>query len=392
MERETFICAHRSAASKAGPIDTNDLFKRLTDARDTKPSRLQLNERSPTCSPPPYESNVSYEAFCHNELLTAGGKPAVSLDRLSPGAGDLQQEIAAWLSNDSPKLEEGDVPAILSTQLEHWNVFRQRWQWDNRGKAAGEAGFPAYLAGERRLLMHKGEVDVAYDPSFEDTMRRGWDYDGISLEESGNAGFAAYAEAVTKRLATHHFTRQYRLLEDPRQQDEWTTWVEYLSYVYWWQDKHATSMKVAEPRYRKAWENLESIDWPSSSSSVTTEAVTQELETFRGMISSIPRFLGGTRAYRRAEAAYRREEHRAQWILEQLLLMESMPCETGSHDTNGGTWRKRKRKDDTNDTEPHSRPKRTKDTRPNGTGDTASEPFSTVMEENGIARASSAGM
>ena len=377
--------AHRSAASKVGPIDTTDLIKRLTNARDSKPSWSYQHERSPTSSPPAPESNVSYEIFCHNELLAAGGKPAVSLDRLSSGAGGLQQEKAAWLGDEHLKLEDGDVPAILSTQLEHWNVFRQRWQWDNRGKAAGAAGFPAYLAGQRRLLLQKGEVEVAYDSSFEDTMKRIWDNGPPPLEDSGRRDFKAYAQAVTKRLSMHCFTGRIQLLEDPHGQDDRTTWVEYLNYVYWWQDKYAATMKRSEARYHKAWEMLESINWSPSFSSTTNQAVAQEFDALQAKARNIPHFLSETRAYRQAEAACRREENRARWILDQLLLMESTPFAT-----KGGARGKRKREDGPDETEPHSRPKRTRSTWQKGPSDTAPVALPTAKEGNGIAAASSA--
>ena len=44
-------------------------------------------------------------------------------------------------------------------------------------------------------------------------------------------GFAAYVQAVRKRLAARHFTQPFRLFKHPRRQDGWTTWIEYLSYA-----------------------------------------------------------------------------------------------------------------------------------------------------------------
>lgn len=96
----------------------------------------------------------------------------MSLELLTCGSGGLQQAIAVWVDDKGPRLAGGDVPEIISAQLEHWHVYQQRWQWDNRGKAAGEAGFPAYLAWQKKALLHKGEVDIASDLSFDSTMNR----------------------------------------------------------------------------------------------------------------------------------------------------------------------------------------------------------------------------
>ncbi|CAJ2508626.1 Uu.00g136520.m01.CDS01 [Anthostomella pinea] len=389
-QREELSDKLNSAIGKAGLLDADDLFKRLAEPREFKQSRSpQSPARSPTASPPPTQGNAGYEAFCYNELLRTGGRPAVSLELLTCGSGGLQQAIAAWVDDKGSRLGDGDVPEIISAQLEHWNVYQQRWQWDNRGKAAGEAGFPAYLAWQKKTLLHKGEVDIAFDPSFDSTMKRMWDHEPTSLEESGREGFAAYAEAVRKRLAMHHFTQPVRLSEDPCQQDDWTTWVEYLSYVYWCRDRHAAAMKLADPRYRKAWKKLESVNWSRSSSATTTEtAAQQELEMLRANNHSILQFLKETRAYRRSEAACCREELRAQWVLGQLSVieMETSVSETTKDEAIEGSKKKKRKRDDNQDdarkdtmeertreddlsgTEPQAQPKRR---RQNGCSDTA---------------------
>ena len=123
----------------------------------------------------------------------------------------------------SADLGDGDVPEIISMQLNHWYAFRQRWQWDNRGKAPGKAGFPAYLEWQRRSFLHEGADRAVSDNEFEDTSKGLWDLVQTFVEESGRTGFAAYVEAVSNRLATHRFTQPFRLFEDPCQQDERTT-------------------------------------------------------------------------------------------------------------------------------------------------------------------------
>ncbi|KAL8938571.1 MAG: hypothetical protein Q9216_003821 [Gyalolechia sp. 2 TL-2023] len=382
-QKEVFSEKLSSAAAKAGPIDTDDLFKRLTEPRDSKQSPSHSHVRSPTSSPPPPESNARYEAFCHRELLRTGGRPAVPLKLLSSGSRDVQLAVAAWLGDEGADLGDGNVPEIISTQLEHWNWFRQRWQWDNRGKAAGEEGFSAYLAWQRDVYLHRGELDMVTDPSFEATMRRIWDHNPTSLEESGHEGSVAYVQAVRKRLAAHHFTQPVRFLEDPRRQDEWTTWVEYLSYIYWSRDQQAAAIKRAEPRYRRAWEKLDSLDWSQSSSTTTVETVYQQLSVLRKTTQNIRHFISETRPYRRAEAACRRQDLRAQWVREQLPLMETKVSETAKGDVSGDAREKRKREDDQDDSEPPPQQKRRK--RQDGHSDKAPKLHATAQKGAGAA-------
>ncbi|KAI0399053.1 hypothetical protein F4802DRAFT_591126 [Xylaria palmicola] len=348
------------AAAKAGPLDTDDLFKRLTEARDPLTQSQDDPVRSPTTSPPLNQSNARYETFCYYELLRTGGQPALPLDLLVSGSGDAQpnsQATAPWLGETGPSDGEGDVPPVFSTQLEDWMAFRQRWQWDNRGKAAGKQGFPAYLEWQRKMYLHKGEVDIVADPSFETTIKRIWDNEPTALEVSRLKGFAAYTQAVEKRLVSHRFTQLFKLSKDPRRQDVWTTWVEYLGYICWSHDQHAASMKCTEPQYRRAWEALESLDWlPSSSLTATTETVDQQLRALQMKMQNITAFLGQTRAYRRAEAACRRQELRIQWVLEQLRLVETGASETASRYAR----KKRRREGDQDDNEPRPQRKRTR--------------------------------
>lgn len=208
--------------------------------------------------------------------------------------------------------------------------FKHKWQWDNRGKIAAEEGFSAYLESRRRRYLHKGEVEMVSDGSFETTARQAWKYEQRYLEGSGKIGFAAYAQAVGQRLASHNFSRPFQLAEDPRQQDMWTTWVEYLNYVYWWRDHHSAAMKSAEPQYRRAWDELQRFDAaPSPTTSATTVSLDEKLGATRAELQEtrqqIRKFLRGTRAFRREETAFRRQEQRAQWVLDQLHLVETPP-------------------------------------------------------------------
>lgn len=265
---DLLLTVHRCSAAgvKASPLNTNDLFSRLAALADnSKPGEVPDSSqrrkiRSPTSSPAPETNNHQFERFCYDELVKAGGRPVVSCEQLFNGWKDAdgdRETLTPWLGTTASDGRDDDVPPIFSTQLEDWETFQQKWQWDNRGKYAGEEGFSAFLGSQRREFLHKGEDKWVSNPMFEDTIRSVWKHEPRYLELPGKQGFDAYAHAVQKRLASHNFTQPFRLVEDPRRQDAQTTWVEYLSYVYWWQDWHAVTMRATEPQNRKAWDKLE---------------------------------------------------------------------------------------------------------------------------------------
>ncbi|KAF7503364.1 hypothetical protein GJ744_003928 [Endocarpon pusillum] len=240
-----------------------------------------------------------------------------------------------------------------------------KWQWDNRGEFASNEGFTTFSESQRKRWLHKEEFELVSDPSFEATTRHIWDYEQRFLETSGRESFAAYAQAVERRLASHHFTQPVQLAEDPRKQDARTTWVEYLSYVYWWLDRHAAAIKTAEPQYREAWDELQRFETsPLLSTPTTTRVPDEELGTTKAQLEAarqqIHKFIKDTKKYRRCERAVRRYELRAQWVLEQLSLIDATPFaenKTPKESSNANRSRKRKARDNT-DAPTRQQPKR----------------------------------
>jgi hypothetical protein len=140
--------------------------------------------------------NSRFGAFCHDELVKAGGRPAALVERIFRAPGDAEasrKAFAPWLDNTELNSRDGDstVPPLFSVQLKDWQTFQHNWQWDNYGRFAGEAGFSAYLESERRQCPDEGETGMVSDPLFEDTMRHRYKYEQRFLETSGRAGFAA---------------------------------------------------------------------------------------------------------------------------------------------------------------------------------------------------------
>jgi hypothetical protein len=68
--------------------------------------------------------------------------------------------------------------------------------------------------------------------------------------------FSTYVNAVKRSFARHGFTRPFQLDEDLERQDKLTTWIEFLDYEYWKQDKDAKFVKRHQPEYDAAWKKL----------------------------------------------------------------------------------------------------------------------------------------
>lgn len=87
-------------------------------------------------------------------------------------------------------------------------------------------------------------------------------------------------------------------------------------------------MKTAEPQYREAWDQLQRFEISLLSTTATTTRVPdEELDTTRAQLEAarqqVHKFIKDTKTYRRCERAVRRHELRAQWVLEQLSLIDS---------------------------------------------------------------------
>ena len=258
-----------------------------------------------------------------------------------------ERVLGAWLGNENLGSRDGEVTnlgsrdgevtSIFSEQLKDWRPFQHKWQWDNRGKIDSEEGFTAFLESYIRQYLHIeylywGEPKAGSNPSVEGPIRELWKFQSTYLEQCGKDGFTAYTSAVEKRLLSHNFRLPFQLVEDPRQQDARTTWVEYLSYIYWWQDRYAALMKDYEPLYRQAWDELLSFHYASASANISTtnEPLDGKLSSIKAELAATTKktenFIHDTKQYRRLEKAFHRQQQRAEWVLGQLpLIKETVP-------------------------------------------------------------------
>ncbi|KJZ79925.1 hypothetical protein HIM_00639 [Hirsutella minnesotensis 3608] len=106
----------------------------------------------------------------------------------------------------------------------------------------------------------EGLAKIEADPSWlksewlDDQRVRRWQR--YHLRERGCNGFSDYVNAMKRRLARHGFTRPFQLQEDPKQQDKLTTWIEYLYFEYWWLDRYNDAIERLKPDHDKRWQEL----------------------------------------------------------------------------------------------------------------------------------------
>jgi hypothetical protein len=87
------------------------------------------------------------------------------------------KKLWQWLGDVEFVSQDGVMPPIFSTQLEDWEAFRQKWQWDNRSMYASHDGLAAFLESRKKRYLHKGESKVVSDSSFKEIARHIWNYE-----------------------------------------------------------------------------------------------------------------------------------------------------------------------------------------------------------------------
>jgi hypothetical protein len=136
---------------------------------------------------------------CYNTLVNEGGRPShpVSLGRdILENPGEYREILSFW-NRRSNNWE------VFGPQLGEWQDFR-KYQQRNR--------------------------------------------------EEGR--FLTYINAVKRSFARHGFTRPFELDENLERQDKLMTWIEFLDYEYWKQDKDMKFVKRLQPEYDAAWKAL----------------------------------------------------------------------------------------------------------------------------------------
>lgn len=268
-------------------------------------------------------------------LVEAGGRLAIASTDLK-SISSLQDEhldrARMWLDDWPKKRNENgydDVLSVVTKQLEHWTTFQRYWQWANRGRRAQIMGFRPFLTAMKKDYQAKGKARVVADKqSFESMARLKWKHE-MPLHKPQDLSHESpetYSHAMTDRLEFHGFTKSFTLCEDPRKQDTWTTWVEYLYYVCWAHDEHRNSMVEAEPRYQQAMEELQSGGEARHSQEVARESSSQQLtracQDLQKICERFNRIREASEAYLKYERLVRRDQLRIKWVREQIALIE----------------------------------------------------------------------
>ncbi|KAL8383710.1 hypothetical protein RB595_010761 [Gaeumannomyces hyphopodioides] len=294
------------------PTDVDDLDARLQEAlnrganhipRALGPPRL----RSPTVWGAELAESIlnrrrEEEVGAYHQLVHDGGRPLYPIDLLGDvsasfpsgpflgldnkpyylvtrNADQYQELLRPWLDDIARGSyfdewwggTQADYPwGVFQRQQQRWVMFR-RWQRDNRDLEEDDnGGFPAYLEAEKRDIKRcYGEraaaerlVELEADPSRlkelwdDEQRRRTWQRHYCREPDDPGVGFSDYVDATKRRLARHGFTRPFELNQDPEQQRKLETWIEYLSFEYWWLDQFMRAIECRKERGDKVSQEL----------------------------------------------------------------------------------------------------------------------------------------
>ncbi|KAM6535653.1 hypothetical protein FALCPG4_005202 [Fusarium falciforme] len=255
------------------PLDLGALDARLrqvpsdnhtTEAQDEPQAAGLSRHASPATNHRAHSKEV--ETIYYQQLVDDGGRPLYPIELIDEVLKnpeehrELIQPLQSYPGNNQPF-------NIFLEQNERWKDFR-KWQKDNRGLEDENDTYEAFVK-EVSFWEERTNLDWA-QIRFEAEMKRNplhlepqWRYkmkarnrQRLRCRERDCNGPADYFEAVKRRLASHGLTRPFKLNEDPKQQDQLTTWIEYLSYEYWCLDGHAEDMERLAPKHDEAWKRL----------------------------------------------------------------------------------------------------------------------------------------
>ncbi|PHH72469.1 hypothetical protein CDD80_4511 [Ophiocordyceps camponoti-rufipedis] len=261
--RATLTVARATIREACRVPNLNEVNARLLKSSSVRERPLRFLPSSCKITPTPHSIPLHHvgdrqlareedvETWAHDEIVKDGGRPIYPIKQLLHVIcrPDCYRELTWPFDADEPGLGKWEV---YQKQMKRWKHFLN-WQKDNRDLDDGDDGFA--LAWE--TFKHKPELEldgwhIVTPKTFcqraveERRRRRQWQ------REPGCHGFSDYAEAVKRRLQRHGFHQPFQLKEDPDQQDQLTTWIEYLCFECWWLDRQTDSLD----RFTKAWQEL----------------------------------------------------------------------------------------------------------------------------------------
>lgn len=321
----------------------------------------------------------------------------------------FQRQLARWRDfrtwqNDNREIEDDGDSGFLAY------VERAKGQMK---LMLGEDNYIKWLAEK--------EADPSSFKEVWDFVEFGRDEQRYRCVERGCDGFPQYAKAVKRRLAQHNFTRPLHLHEDPKQQDKLTTWIEYLNFEYWWLDRQTRAMERLKLAHDKAWqklvdlkvlrphetqesirtdvfamerqaeqdraqeaverakleamkvykitqEGLQRLQIPKAKRISMLAVATNNLNAAKNRLKLVKTrndhtgdFVCGTRDYVGAKKDAARQNMLAQWVLEQVPLIEAEMTQTEANEAGSSATKRMKRRLSTDEDDPNNPgPKRQK--------------------------------
>lgn len=176
-------------------------------------------------------SDQEYEERTYDELVDQGGRPLYPRERIPE---IMKYPFPHWdmlrpwvdhdiLSDPDPVATPNTTCEVFTYQLSSWFMFRC-WQKANRGD------FTVRDESHELTREYNRFVRVFRSPN--------------------------YTKAVANLLAEYQFINPFHFHEDPLQQDQLTTWIEYVGYLCWRHHRLNRSYKSMQPDYDAAWKKL----------------------------------------------------------------------------------------------------------------------------------------
>ncbi|KAJ4399882.1 hypothetical protein N0V85_005892, partial [Neurospora sp. IMI 360204] len=269
---------------------------------------------------------------------------------------------------------------VFSTQLDRWREFRA-WQLEERRQIVP---FSEYLHDERRYhdMLPLGEYRLQFkdDIDFEEYIRDNWErlLSGLDkAEDDAEAILFRHAATCSRLVMDNGFVQPFQVQADPKQQDQWTTFVEYLAFECLLLGRHTGSVRRLQPQYDAEWEKLvkAGVAGPLDTRDLaSTEAkVIRDLEfleaaeaarvrpgpTLESLWSAairydhikkrsklVDKYVNNTKGYLWAKKEADHQQRRVEWVLSEISKIEAeqKAAGKGSGSGSGGTGSgKRKR-------------------------------------------------
>lgn len=221
-------------------VDPDDLAARLAQVPSERGSPMRHMSPTALSEDTEFEAKVGrqeYQARCYQALLEEGGRPLFHIEllpQISANVDEYHDLLRPWrLYPDSPHHDDWE---LFHRQIIRWQEFRVSQLW-HRGCTFG---FSEYLDQQRRHEhMLGGASKSIYGAEYEQMQRRRWEREHgqwqqrqYDTDDEAKAAFLEYNNAMKKLLKHYGFVQPFQLHPDVRQQDQLTTFVEYLGFEY----------------------------------------------------------------------------------------------------------------------------------------------------------------